>query len=91
MLSDYVVDGRWATVLYRHSLVDSAATRFTFPAWPGSAIGGTQVDEDFTAWLTDATRLLGNNTHVWTDIDADESPGLLEEVPPSSGSDYTIR
>ncbi|UGS34021.1 M36 family metallopeptidase [Capillimicrobium parvum] len=87
-LSDYVLDGRWATVLYRHSLVDSAATGFTFPAWPGNAVGGTQADEDFTPWLTDSTRLLGNNTHVWPDIDADESPGPLEEVPPSSGSDY---
>jgi len=87
VLSDVVVDGRFGSVLYRHSLVDEA-TGFTFPSWPGNGVGGTQVDEDFTPWLTDATRLLGNNTHVWTDLDADEVAQASEEVPPSSGADY---
>jgi hypothetical protein len=93
---DIVVDARTAGTLYRANLVRRASA-LAFDNYPGAPLGGTQVVKDFPQagndpWLTDATRLLGHNAHVYADpSDANQggflpspTPPVGDEIPPSS-------
>jgi extracellular elastinolytic metalloproteinase len=82
----HVIDATSGAVLYRRNLVD----HLRGDAWdnyPGAPRGGVQRTRDFTdrGWLSgDATTLQGNNTHVYSDVNDDDTANPGEEVPPNS-------
>ena len=81
-----VVDAETGAVLYRRSLVNKASG-LVFDYYPGAAVGGEQREQSFDAWLTPgATTLTGNNTHVWTDLNDDDTAQPSEEVPSLFGN-----
>jgi extracellular elastinolytic metalloproteinase len=62
------VDAMTGALLYRANRVDSVNAK-VFDYYPGAAVGGTQRDQDITAWLhAGATTLTGPNTHVFADL-----------------------
>jgi hypothetical protein len=82
--SDYgytsVVDAESGAVLYRRTLVNHASG-LVFDNYPGAPAGGVQREQNFDSWLTPgATTLTGNNTHVYTDINDDNTAQASEEV-----------
>ena len=83
----HVIDAATGRVLYRQSLTDDANGK-VFDYWPGGPLGGTQHLVNFTApgWLPASRvhRLQGNNTHVYTDVNDDNTPQSSEEVSASS-------
>ncbi len=84
----HVVDATTGRVVYRRNLVqndDGDVWRY----WPGSPKGGTRQNVDFTrnGWLPrGSTRLAGNNTHVWSDVNDDNQAQATEEVGPGARS-----
>lgn len=89
----YVIDGSTGAVLYRRSLVNYADA-LVYENYPGAPAGGTQVHKSISlpGWLTSATTLSGNNTHVYSDLDDSNDPtnssGDPEEIPPSGGGNW---
>jgi extracellular elastinolytic metalloproteinase len=93
---DTVVDASTGDTLYRVNLVREAGAQ-AFDNYPGAPLGGVQVAKTFPEtgddpWLTESTRLFGDNAHVFADpsddIDgfppADPSPQPGDEIPPSA-------
>ena len=67
-----------------------------FRYFPKHDPGGTPVQVNFTerGWLgPNATRLLGNNSHTYSDVNDNDLPAASEEIPPSSPHrwDYTLK
>jgi extracellular elastinolytic metalloproteinase len=97
-----VLDAQSGKLLFRTPLSSDAASPdrssggVAFPYYPGAARGGTQVAVDYTArgWLAgNATRLAGNNSHAYSDVNDDNKAQGSEEVAPSSAGrwDYPLR
>ncbi len=97
-----VLDAHTGRLLFRRSLSSEATSGekssggLAYPYYPGAAKGGTQVSVDFTAkgWLDgNATRLSGNNSHTYSDVNDDNKAQGSEEVAPSSKGrwDYALR
>ncbi len=80
----HVIDAKTGAVLYRKSLTDSGSGKVV-DYWPGAPRGGTQHSVDFTAngWIAanQRTRLDGNNSHTFSDVNDDNQAQSLEEVP----------
>ncbi len=97
---DAVVDASNGRTLYRENLVRSA-TATAFDNYPGAAAGGTQVAKIFPEtgndpWLTETTRLIGDNAHVFSDpadaidgLPPDPAPAPGEEIPPLAPGDWS--
>lgn len=89
----YVIDASTGGVLYRRSLVNYADA-LVYENYPGAPAGGTQAQKSISlpGWLTSATTLSGNNTHVYSDLDDSNDPtnssGDPEEIPPSGGGNW---
>jgi hypothetical protein len=88
------VDARSGALLYRANRVDSVDAK-VFDYYPGAAVGGTQRDQDITAWLNPgATTLTGPNTHVFADLkdepvlSANFDPRVDREIGPSDGTNW---
>ena len=80
----HVVDATTGRVVYRRNLVQND-NGDVWRYWPGSPKGGTRQNVDFTrhGWLpSGSTRLAGNNTHVWSDVNDDNQAQAAEEVAP---------
>jgi extracellular elastinolytic metalloproteinase len=81
-----VFDAATGQLLYRSPLSQDEHSRGTAVEYfPGAEHGGTPRHIDFTArrWLSPgATKLSGNNSHTYSDVDDDQSPSAGEEVPP---------
>ncbi|MEO5708490.1 MAG: M36 family metallopeptidase [Nocardioidaceae bacterium] len=102
-----VLDARTGGLLFRRPLSsdagsgDKAKTKagsggLAYPYFPRAPKGGTQVSVDYTAkgWLdAKATKLSGNNSHAYSDVNDDDKAQVSEEAPPSSGHrwDYTLQ
>jgi extracellular elastinolytic metalloproteinase len=91
----HVIDAQTGAVLYRRSLVNYAnpghASVWEF--YPFAPLGGTQQDVDLTAagWLpAGATTLTSNNSHVYTDVNADNVANPTEEVSPAADGSYSF-
>jgi hypothetical protein len=73
---------------YEHS--DGRVYKF----FPGSRRGGHQVTVNFTkrGWLgRHATKLAGNNSHAYSDVNDDNKPNKSEEVHPRKGHSWSYR
>jgi extracellular elastinolytic metalloproteinase len=89
-----VLDAQTGRPLFRRPLSSDASSDngsggLAFPYYPGAAKGGTQVPVDYTAkgWLAaNATRLAGNNSHTYSDVNDDDKTQGSEEVAPSTSS-----
>jgi extracellular elastinolytic metalloproteinase len=94
----HVIDAETGHVLYRRSTLNYAnpghASVWEFyPAAPGVPAAGTQQDVDLTApgWLAPgATTLTSNNSHVYTDINANNAVDATEEVAPAADGSYSF-
>jgi extracellular elastinolytic metalloproteinase len=91
----HVIDAQTGRVLYRRSLVNYAnpghASVWEF--YPFSPLGGTQQDVDLTAagWLpAGSTTLTSNNSHVYTDVNANNIADPSEEVSPAADGSYSF-
>ena len=94
---DAVVDARNGRVLLRGNLVRHA-TALAFRNYPGALLGGSQAAVSFPTsgsdpWLTEATRLIGNNAHVYSDPEDQiddgppyPAPPASDEIPPTAGN-----
>ena len=81
-----VVDAANSKVLYRQTL-SSDANPVNGSVWdyrPGAAHGGTQHTVDLSPWLTSSTRLIGNNTLVYDDINSNNVRDATEDVTPGA-------
>ena len=102
---EYVIDASSGAVLLRQNTVDFAAgnvweyaPKISDPeVCPEcSAPAGTQALHAFPAgWGTQATKLQGNNGHIYTDVDDNNVPDTAfgncpecGEIPPNSGADW---
>ena len=89
----HVIDAATGRVLYRRSLVNYA-DGLVYENFPGAAVGGTQVQKSISnpGWLSSATTLSGNNTHVYADVDdsndSSDVNGEVEEITPSGGGNW---
>jgi extracellular elastinolytic metalloproteinase len=84
----HVVDATTGRVLYRRNMVQSDGGD-VWRYWPGSPKGGTRQTVHFTkhGWLpAGSSRLAGNNTHVWSDVNDDNEAQDSEEVSPGPRS-----
>ncbi len=96
-----VLDADTGRTLFRQPLQadasggDRHATGLAYPFFPGKTPrGGTQVKVDFTAqgWLGgNATRLSGNNSHAWSDVNDDDRAQSSEEAGPSAPRTWNHR
>jgi extracellular elastinolytic metalloproteinase len=71
-LWDTVVDAETGRLLRRHNEVKFANSGLAFDYYPGAPSGGSQLPKTFSnsgtdPWLTDFTRLQGNNALVYSD------------------------
>ncbi len=87
---DAVVDATTGQTLYRVSLVREASGS-AFDNYPGAPVGGTQVVKPFPEtgadpWVTDPTRLFGDNAHVYSDTD-DDIDGFPPDPVPVAGDE----
>ena len=86
-----VVDSVSGRLLYRNPLGNDAAGEATgtaFPNHPGAAHGGKQITVNYTrnGWLPrGATKLSGNNSHTYSDVNDDNEANPSEEVHPNAG------
>ncbi|MFL6131395.1 MAG: M36 family metallopeptidase [Nocardioidaceae bacterium] len=86
-----VLDAHTGRPLFRRPLSSDATSSedsrgLAFRYYPGAATGGTQGSVDYTAkgWLAaNATRLAGNNSHTYSDVNDDNQTQVSEEVAPS--------
>ena len=87
-----VVDSVSGRLLYRNPLTNDEAGEATgtaFPNYPGAARGGKQITVNYTrnGWLPrGATKLKGNNSHTYSDVNDDNKANPSEEVHPNAGS-----
>jgi hypothetical protein len=92
----HVIDAQTARVLYRRSLVNYANPGHAsvwewYPHAPGAPAAGTQRDVDLSQWLpAGSTTLTSNNSHVYTDINANNAADASEEVSPAADGSYTF-
>ncbi len=103
-----VLDAHTGGLLFRRPLSsDATATDakdapksgsggLAFPYFPRAPRGGNQVSVDYTAkgWLdANATKLSGNNSHAYSDVNDDDSHQGTEEAAPSAGHrwDYALK
>lgn len=94
-----VVDAQTGKVLFRQSLVEYASG-LAWDYFPGQdtilnsytpalTSGGTQTSRNLDPWLTPgATTLTGPNTHVYSDVDDDNTPDAGDEIPQSGGGNW---
>jgi extracellular elastinolytic metalloproteinase len=82
-----VVDAASGRLLYRNPLGNDAAPGEAigqvFRNFPGAKRGGTYVPVNFTrqGWLPrGASRLKGNNSHTYSDVDDNNEAGASEEI-----------
>ena len=82
-----VVDAASGRLLYRNPLGNDAAPREAvgqvFRNYPGAKHGSTYVPVNFTrqGWLPrGATKLQGNNSHTYSDVDDNNEAGASEEI-----------
>ena len=72
----------------------TTSSGLAFRYFPRHVPGGTPVRVDFTdrGWLSrNATRLLGNNSHTYSDVNDDNLPDGSEEIRPSSPHRWDYR
>ncbi len=98
-----VLDAHTGGLLFRRSLSSEAgsgdksgAGGLAYQYFPRAPKGGNQESVDYTAkgWLdANATKLSGNNSHAYSDVNDDDKAQGSEEVAPSSGHrwDYALR
>jgi extracellular elastinolytic metalloproteinase len=84
---DTIVDAQTGALLWRTNRV-LWANGLAWDNYPGAPKGGVATPRDFGRWLGTGDRLQGNNTHVYLDFDSTDLAEPVEEVPPSSGSDW---
>jgi extracellular elastinolytic metalloproteinase len=94
----HVIDADNGKVLFRQSLSDDLnaapakpATATAYRYFPKAAHGGVANKVDYTArgWLpATATKLSGNNTHTFADVNDDNVANRSEEIPPKSGNSW---
>jgi extracellular elastinolytic metalloproteinase len=97
----HVIDAENAKVLFRQSLSDDLraappgpATATAYRYFPNAANGGRANNVDYTArgWLpATATKLSGNNTHTFADVNDDNVASRFEEIPPRSGNSWDYK
>jgi extracellular elastinolytic metalloproteinase len=86
-----VVDSVSGRLLYRNPLGNDEAGEATGTAFtnhPGAAHGGKQITVNYTrnGWLPrGATKLSGNNSHTYSDVNDDNKANPSEEVHPNAG------
>ncbi|MCW3065808.1 MAG: hypothetical protein JWN32_2980, partial [Solirubrobacterales bacterium] len=83
---DAVVDATTGRVLYRDNMTKFASDASVWPNYPGAPSGGVAVSEDLAALgylAPSATRLIGNNAHVYDDLNDDNTAQPSEEVGPN--------
>ena len=86
----HVIDATSGAVLYRRNLVDYLRGN-AWDNYPGAPRGGVQRSRDFSGrgWLArNATTLSGNNTHVYSDVNDDNTANATEEVPPNGNQGW---
>ncbi|HEX7248432.1 MAG TPA: M36 family metallopeptidase [Actinomycetota bacterium] len=89
------VDARSGEILYRHNLTDSGApvqvgTAEAWPFYPSSIPpGGGGVEQPVTFPVFDGTQLFGPNAWVFKDVLDDSVPDPSDQVPASSGLDWS--
>ena len=99
-----VLDAHTGGLLFRRSLSSEAGPGdktkgsggLAYQYFPRAPRGGNQESVDYTAkgWLdANATKLSGNNSHAYSDVNDDNKAQGSEEVAPSSGHrwDYALR
>jgi extracellular elastinolytic metalloproteinase len=97
-----VLDAHTGGLLFRRSLSSDAGSGdkgsggLAYQYFPRAPKGGNQVSVDYTAkgWLDgNATKLSGNNSHAYSDVNDDDKAQGSEEVAPSSAHrwDYALR
>jgi len=82
-----VVDAASGRLLYRNPLGNDESGE-VFRNYPGAEHGGAYVHVNFAAngWLpAGATRLQGNNSHTYSDVNDDNQANRSEEVHPGRG------
>jgi extracellular elastinolytic metalloproteinase len=82
---DTVVDAADGEVLRRANTV-AHASGLAWEYFPGAPNGGTQSTRDFTPWLSESTRLVGPNAHVFADLDDSDTVNTGEESTPVGGN-----
>ena len=97
----HVIDAENAKVLFRQSLSDDLraappgpATATAYRYFPKAPNGGFANAVDYTArgWLAaTATKLSGNNTHTFADVNDDNVASKFEEIPPKSGNSWNYK
>ncbi len=91
---DTVVDATTGRILHSQNLVDRDGAVSIFGHYPGApeppAGAGHQTTGSIASYLNPAaTTLTGPNAHVFADVNGNDSVDAGEEVPPSSGTDWT--
>ena len=87
-LYDAVVDATSGAILYRQNLTKSVANADVYPNHPGASATVPVDLEDFGLPATGSTKLDGEFSRQWADLDDDNGIGAGEETPPSSGTDF---
>ncbi len=80
----------------RTAAAATTSSGLAFQYFPKHVPGGTPVKVNFTdrGWLSaNATRLQGNNSHTYSDVNDNNRPSAAEEIAPSSPQkwDYTLQ
>ena len=93
---DARADDQKAQPSSRTAAAATSSTGLAFQYFPKHVPGGTPVRVDFTArgWLgSSATRLLGNNSHTYSDVNDNNVPDSSEEITASAPHrwDYTLK
>jgi hypothetical protein len=87
-----VVDAANGDVLWRTNLTrsDVPGTGLAVDSFPGASVpGGGGVEHQVAFPVVDGTALSGNNAHVGADVNDDGVIGPAEEIPASSGVDWS--
>ncbi len=85
---DAVVDATDGAVLYRQNLVHDAAAALVYENHPGAAPPQAVDLEDY-GLVPGATVLDGTYARTWSDVDDDDEIDAGEEIPNSTGTDFT--
>ncbi len=83
----HVVDASTGVVLYRRSLVNYG-NGLVWDNYPGAPAGGTASSQSLNqpGWATSSSILTGNNAHVYSDVNDNNTADPSEEIPASDGS-----
>jgi hypothetical protein len=84
---DAVVDAQSGAILYRQNLTKAAANASVYPNHPGASATVPVDLEDF-GLPAGATRLDGEFSRQWADLDDGDDPDAAEETPRSGGTDF---